>query len=251
MTQLEGPNSYSLYALFRSLGAGGGAAQAVVYVATLGALAAALRFVKGDREWLVATLGIALAATPILWPHYLVLLFVPIALMRRQLSPLWIAVLLLWPDAAGWSSGNPFKIFGVLAFTAVIVWLCVGGRVRVPRISRAKLSTVTSAALVAAAIAAGSAAAEAGQSVVIDVGPTTVVRGGTQHIRAIVVGSPTCSLSVRYADGATHALAVHRVDTWRVEWTWRIGRGAAPGRATATVLCGAAGRARAAFIVKP
>jgi Glycosyltransferase family 87 len=251
MTQLEGPRSYSLYALFRSLGAGDGAAQVVVYGVALGALMAALLFVKGDREWLVATLGIALVATPILWPHYLVLLFVPIALMRRQLSHLWIAMLILWPDAAGWSAGNPLKILGVLVFTVVIVWLGAGGRVRLRRISRTKLSTVASAALLVTAVAAGSAAAAApGQSVVIDVAPTAVIQGGTQHIRAIVVGSPTCTLTVRYANGATHVLAVHHVDTWRVAWTWRVGPSAAPGRATATVVCGTAGRARAAFTVK-
>lgn len=252
MTQLEGPRSYSLYSLFRSLGAGGGAAQVLVYGVALGALLAALLFVRGDREWLVVTLGIALLATPILWPHYLVLLFVPIALMRRQLSPLWIVVLLLWPDAAGWSSGNPLKIFGVLAFTAAIVWLGAGGRIRLPRLSRAKLPIVVSAALMLTATAAGSAAAAVpGQMVTIDSAPTTVSRGGLDHIRAIVVGSPTCSLSVRYADGATRVLPAHHVDTWRVQWTWRVAASAASGRATATVVCSAALRARAAFTVRP
>lgn len=251
MTQLEGPRSYSLYSLLRSLGAGGAAAQVVVYGVTLGALVAALLFVRGDREWLVAALGIALVATPILWPHYLVLLFVPVALMRRQLSHLWIAMLLLWPDAAGWSAGNPLKISGLLAFTAAILWLGAGGHVRVRRISRAKLSTVVSAALLLTAIAAGSAtAAEPGQMVTIDSAPTTVSRGAMNHIRAIVVGSPTCSLSVRYADGATRVLPAHHVDTWRVQWTWRVALSAAPGRATATVICSAALRARAVFTVR-
>ncbi len=177
MTQLEGPNSYSLYSLFRSLGAGDGAAQAVVYGVALIALVAAFLFVKGDREWLVVTLGIALVATPILWPHYLVLLFLPIALMRRRLSHLWIAVLLLWPDAAGWSSGNPLKILGVLAFTAAIVWLGAGGRIRLPRTSRPKLSTVVSAAIaVGVIVAAWAAGAVPGQMVTIDSAPTTVNR---------------------------------------------------------------------------
>ena len=252
MTQLEGPRSYSLYALFRSLGAGHGAAQAVVYGVALCALVAAVLFVRGDREWLVATLGLALVATPILWPHYLVLLFVPVALMRRQLSHLWIALLVLWPDAAGWSAGNPLKILGLLVFAAAIVWLGAGGRIRLPRSSRAKLPVVVSAALVLTATAAGSAAAaEPGQMVTIDSAPTTVGRGGTDHIRAIVVGSPTCRLSVRYANGTMQVLPSHAVNTWRVQWTWRVGAGAAPGRATATVVCGAALRAHAAFTVKP
>jgi hypothetical protein len=250
MTQLEGPRSYSLYSLFRSLGAGDGAAQVVVYGVTLAALAVALLFVRGDREWLVATLGIALVATPILWPHYLVLLFVPVALMRRQLSYGWIAMLILWPDAAGSSAGSPLKIVGLLVFTAAIVWVGAGGRIHLRRLSRAKLSTVVSAALVFTAIAAGSAAAaEPGQMVTVDSAPTAVSRGGTDHIRAIVVGSPTCRLSVRYADGATQVLPTHQVNTWRVQWTWRVSPSAAPGRATATVVCSAL-RARAVFTVK-
>jgi alpha-1,2-mannosyltransferase len=130
LTELEGPHSYSLYSLARSVGVDAASSQKLVYAATLCAVVAALVFVKGDREWLVAAIGIALLATPILWPHYLMLLFVPVALTQRRFSLVWIAMLALWLDPDGWSWGNPARIAPVLLFVALIVAIGVGGRVR-------------------------------------------------------------------------------------------------------------------------
>jgi hypothetical protein len=85
------------------------------------AIAAAAGFVRGDREWLAVTIGIAFLSTPILWPHYLLLLFVPIALARRRLAGLWLAPLLLWFDATARSGGSPVRIGAILLFAAVIL----------------------------------------------------------------------------------------------------------------------------------
>jgi glycosyl transferase family 87 len=139
LTELEGPHSYSLYSLGRSLGLASAPAQSVVYVATIVAVAAAFRFVRGDRQWLVAALGLSLLATPILWPHYLVLLWVPVALTHRRFSLLWLAPLALWLDAAGWSWGNPLRIIGLLAFVAAIVAVGLGTRLHLQQ-GRAELS---------------------------------------------------------------------------------------------------------------
>ena len=254
MTELVGPKSYSVYAFARSVDAGNGTAEAAVYAATLVALVAALVFVKGDRESFVAAIGIALVATPILWPHYLVLLLLPVALLRRTFSPLWAALLLLWADAGGSSSGRPLAIAGVLVFVAAIVGLSTGGRIRLRPVgaearSAAALPLIVVLALAIGVAAAGPAAA-ASQSVTVDIPPIGVAQGGLQHIRAIVVGNPTCTLSVRYANGAVQRLGARRVTAWRVQWAWRVGRTAPAGRASATVLCGAAGRAQASFVVR-
>jgi glycosyl transferase family 87 len=122
LTELVGPHGYSLYALERALGIGGTTAQTSVYLAAVLAVALAARFVRGDQELLLAALGISLLATPILWPHYLVLLFVPLALAARSFSPLWIALLLLWVDASAWSEGSVVRIGGLLALSGVVVW---------------------------------------------------------------------------------------------------------------------------------
>ena len=94
LSGLTGVHSYSLYAL--------GIGRAVPVLTVL-ALAAAGLLLRKDAHLLVAALGVALLATPILWPHYLVLLFVPLALARRTFSVAWLAPLVLWLDSAAWS----------------------------------------------------------------------------------------------------------------------------------------------------
>jgi hypothetical protein len=118
LTALVGPQSYSPYALGRSLGFGGGAAQAVVYVVAALAIAVAAWAFSDAGRLLAVAIALSLVATPILWPHYLVLLFVPIALARRSFSPLWLAPLAFWIDAAAWSAGDTTRIAGLLAIAA-------------------------------------------------------------------------------------------------------------------------------------
>jgi len=105
LTGLVGPHGYSVYALERSLGVGNVAAARSLYVFAFAGLAVVALFVRDDRRALIAVLTISLLATPILWPHYLVLLTVPIALTSRRLSPVWFVPGLLWLDAAAWSGG--------------------------------------------------------------------------------------------------------------------------------------------------
>lgn len=121
LTGLEGPHSYSTYALQRAFGIGDSAAGRTTYVLGLLALFAGLRFVRDDRRSLVAMLGVSFVATPILWPHYLVLLFVPVALAAPTVSPLWIVPVALWADTTAWSHGNALRIVGELAISALAV----------------------------------------------------------------------------------------------------------------------------------
>lgn len=125
MTGLEGPHSFSPYALARAFGAGDAHAARATTVLGLIALVVALRFVRDDRRSLAAMIGVSFAATPILWPHYLVLLFVPIALTAPSFSPLWLAPVTLWVDVSAWSYGNPLRIVFELAVCAVVVWAAV------------------------------------------------------------------------------------------------------------------------------
>ncbi|HEY8028571.1 MAG TPA: glycosyltransferase 87 family protein [Gaiellaceae bacterium] len=132
LTSLVGPASYSPYALGRSLGLGGGAAQAVVYLVAAVAIAVAAWAFSDQGRLLAAAIAISLVATPILWPHYLVLLFVPIALARRSFSPLWLAPLAVWLDSAGWSMGSTTRIVGLLAIAAATLAAAIS-RVSEPR----------------------------------------------------------------------------------------------------------------------
>lgn len=127
LTSLVGPESYSPYALGRALGLGSGSAQATAYALAAAVAAPAWR-VRDDGRLLTAAIAVSLIATPILWPHYLVLLFVPIALARRSFSPLWLAPAATWVDAAGWSSGSAVRIAGLLAIAAVTVGAALRAR---------------------------------------------------------------------------------------------------------------------------
>ena len=134
MTELTGINSYSLYALERTLGVPAGAAQAALTLAGVVAVVAALLLVGDDRRMLIAALAISLLATPILWPHYLMLLLVPIALARRSFSRLWLAPICIWADATAWSYGSALRISILLGMVLGVVGLAMEPRSRAVRI---------------------------------------------------------------------------------------------------------------------
>ncbi len=96
----------------------------------LGLLAAsawvAQRGTGSARDRQVASLTLALAAalasSPIVWLHYLVLLVVPVALLSPQLSFLWLVPLALFPlPQTGWPGGDPAKLALALLVTVVVV----------------------------------------------------------------------------------------------------------------------------------
>jgi len=125
LTELVGPHSYSIYALERSLGMGNIAAEQSLYVLAFVTLAFVALFVRGDQRVFVAVMAISLFATPILWPHYLVLLIVPLALASKRLSPLWLALPLLWVDASAWSKGAAWTaslLVLVIAIAGAAMW---------------------------------------------------------------------------------------------------------------------------------
>jgi hypothetical protein len=133
-------NSYSSYALIRATGLSGATTQRLVLVGGVALIVlAAWRFASArtDEPSFVAALGIALLATPILWPHYLVLFYIPIALLRRTFSVLWLLPLLMWVDGNGWSFGEPARIVPFLALCAVPFVLALRQRPAAPL----KLST--------------------------------------------------------------------------------------------------------------
>ncbi|MDX6476751.1 MAG: hypothetical protein QOH95_2262 [Gaiellaceae bacterium] len=122
LTELVGTQSYSPFALLRAEGFGGAAAQRLVFVVGIVLLAwaaYAFRNARMDERSFLVALGLALVLTPILWPHYLVLLYVPIALARKNFSAWWLLPLLLWFDGDGWSYGEPLRIAPALCLAAV------------------------------------------------------------------------------------------------------------------------------------
>jgi hypothetical protein len=121
LSRVEAVQSYSLVGLFRLQG-GAAAALTALLVALVGsAVVLAARGPNGDKRALMLAVAGALLATPVLWLHYLVLLFVPIALSRPRLSALWFAPLAFWLTPLAHSDGSMWKSAFALAVGAAIV----------------------------------------------------------------------------------------------------------------------------------
>jgi hypothetical protein len=122
LTGLVGLNSYSPYALTVAVGVPESLAKVALEALSL---AACLAIVWAgprldERRLFLLSLGAALLFTPILWPHYLVLLFVPIALASTRVSFLWLAPFALSFGTRAWSYGQPARIVPVLAITCLV-----------------------------------------------------------------------------------------------------------------------------------
>jgi alpha-1,2-mannosyltransferase len=136
LERLEGPVSYSTAAL---LGLSGGAETAATVALSLAAVVAvwlAARGSDGDRRALAVAVLASLVATPLVWLHYLLLLYVPIALYRPRLSGLWFLPVLLWVTPLTHSQGTTWRIALALGVVGVVVLRTVGASVR-PAFSRA------------------------------------------------------------------------------------------------------------------
>lgn len=130
----ESTSSYSVVALGVRAHLPLTAARVVAVLVAL-ALLAATAVVARDkgrepRERDIATLTLALAAalaaSPIVWVHYFLLLLVPLALLRPRLSLLWFVPFAFQPlGEAAWPAGNARDLGLALAATLVIVGAAV------------------------------------------------------------------------------------------------------------------------------
>jgi len=66
----------------------------------------------------------ALVASPIVWPHYLALLLVPIALVSPGLSALWLVPLLAYVAPVAQTHDHPWAIVPYLIICAIVA--CLG-----------------------------------------------------------------------------------------------------------------------------
>lgn len=124
LTSLVGGQSYSPYALFVSLGDSAATARLLMFACGAVVLMAVIvrgRHVEGERAAFILAIGASLVLTPIVWPHYLVLVVVVLALVRPHLGPAWVAPVALWPLLPAWSDGNGVRIGAVLGLTAALV----------------------------------------------------------------------------------------------------------------------------------
>jgi hypothetical protein len=78
-------------------GLSAGAAAWIAGLLAVGVAATAAVIARGsDRGWFAAAITFGLLASPILWPHYLVVLLVPLAVSKRESIAPWAAYAVLW-----------------------------------------------------------------------------------------------------------------------------------------------------------
>jgi Glycosyltransferase family 87 len=97
-TRAYGPRSHSFVAAIERLGLSLLLAQMLaVVLATVIGVAIVLAAQRKDEGWFTAALAVGLLVSPVMWQHYLVLLFVPLAITRRFTDPLiWLLAIALW-----------------------------------------------------------------------------------------------------------------------------------------------------------
>jgi hypothetical protein len=126
----EATSSYSLVAIGVRLHLPEAAATVLSLVVAAAFLAAAVRIARDERRaprerdvaTLTLALGAALAASPIVWVHYFLLLVVPLALTRPRLSPLWFLPLAYYPlGESAWPAGDARKLGLAIVVTLVLL----------------------------------------------------------------------------------------------------------------------------------
>jgi hypothetical protein len=126
----EASSSYSLVAIGVRLHLPEAAATVLSLAVAAGFLALAARVARhGSRQprerdiaTLTLVLAAALAASPIVWVHYFLLLLVPLALTRPRLSPLWFVPLAYYPlGESAWPAGDTAKLGLALVVTLVLL----------------------------------------------------------------------------------------------------------------------------------
>lgn len=134
VSDFEGPLTFSLVGLFTGFGLPIAAAVLMSFLVGAGLLLRAWEAMRAGDDALAfrAAVVAALAMSPILWNHYLLLLCVPLALYRPRFSILWFGC--AWLGVDGFVVGRT-----TMTILTVVVWLIVPlqagliPRLRIPR----------------------------------------------------------------------------------------------------------------------
>ena len=139
LTEFEAVHGYSLSGTASHLGLSNAASYVLAIVIGSGLLGGCLMFARrGDdqRSFALATAA-ALALTPVLWQHYLLLLLVPLAVARPRFSVLWLLPVVLWFSPRA-TYDDVEKVLPLLV-TAVLLLILLRPRSPEARAGRARM----------------------------------------------------------------------------------------------------------------
>lgn len=103
--------------------------------------------------------------------------------------------------------------------------------------------------VVIAVCAALAVPASAAASVRLASVTSPVSAGSYATLTVRVSRTATCSITVNYKSGPSHAQGLYPKRGTRISWTWKVGTRTTPGRWGITVSCGSAGTLRTSFVV--
>jgi hypothetical protein len=124
LSAVEGTAGISLLSLAGATGVAHVAATAASVLITLGLIGLAwlsLRLEDGERSAFGLLVVAGLTSSSLVWPHYLALLLVPIALLSPSFGPLWLVPLLAYLAPVELTHGNAWKIALYLVIELVVV----------------------------------------------------------------------------------------------------------------------------------
>jgi alpha-1,2-mannosyltransferase len=123
LSAVEGTAGISLLSLAGATGVAHGfatAASVLITLALVGLAWLALRIDGGERSAFGLLVVAGLTSSSLVWPHYLTLLFVPIALLSPTFGPLWLVPLLAYLAPVELTHGNAWRIGVYLAIELVV-----------------------------------------------------------------------------------------------------------------------------------
>lgn len=124
VSTLESPGGISLIAAAAAIGVGHAVAQSVSLLLAGGILVIAAAAVRRRRDESLAfglAVMAALVASPVVWSHYLTLVYVPIALLSPELSVLWLVPLLAYAAPVELTHGDIAQILPYLTVEASVL----------------------------------------------------------------------------------------------------------------------------------
>jgi micrococcal nuclease len=114
----------------------------------------------------------------------------------------------------------------------------------------AVLAALVAAALVSAVSAEARLSALAAADTVTRVRVTSPISAGSYATLTVRVSrTATCSITVYYYSGPSHAAGLYPKRGRLISWTWKVGTRTTPGRWPIVVNCGSAGKLRTSFVV--
>jgi hypothetical protein len=132
MSYLQEGRAVSVVTVLLVAGFSATAASVAAFLIAAGILAAAWRIVRrpdGARKAFGLVIIAALTATPIVWEHYMVLLFVPVALASPRLSRVWLAPLcaplIVVFSQAIVPDGHKLQPYSPNALRTALLWLLI------------------------------------------------------------------------------------------------------------------------------